>query len=337
MIEIFILILSIILTNFFLKKKNILSNTTGQSHQIYNQEQEVPLSGGLFILWYFYYSHEYFDIILIFYLSIFFILGLLTDLNSIKSPSYRFLVQILLLVFLIFHLEITIYDVRIEWINILLENYFFNIFFVLFCFLVLINGSNFIDGNNGISLGYFLIIFILLLNLISNKLIFYEGIFLLSFISILFVLLIFNLFNQLYLGDGGVYLLSLFSGFILIDLFSQNPNISPYFIVNIFWYPAFEILFSLIRKIKSKHSPLLPDTGHFHQLLFFYYLKKINLNKSFLNSITGLSINLYNGIVLYFSSIHINNTKIQIMFLFLSLILYLTTYYILIRFKKFTK
>ena len=147
----------------------------------------------------------------------------------------------------------------------------------------------------------------------------------------------FWLFNQLYLGDGGVYLLSLFSGFILIDLFSQNPNISPYFIVNIFWYPAFEILFSLIRKIKSKQSPLLPDTAHFHQLLFFYYIKKINLNKSFLNSLTGISINFYNGIVLYFSSININNTKIQIMFLFLSLILYLTAYYILIRYKKLTK
>ena len=88
------------------------------------------------------------------------------------------------------------------------------------------------------------------------------------------ILLIFNFLNQLYLGDSGVYLLSLFSGFILIDLFSQNPNISPYYIVNIIWYPAIEILFSLIRKIKSKYSPLMPDTT-FSSIIFFILSKKI--------------------------------------------------------------
>ena len=115
-------------------------------------------------------------------------------------------------------------------------------------FSVLINGSNFIDGNNGISLGYFLIIFVLILNLIDRKLIIYEEFYLFSLIVLLIILLIFNLFNKLYLGDSGVYLLSFFSGYVLIEIFSQNQNISPFFIVNIFWYPAFEILFSLIEK-----------------------------------------------------------------------------------------
>ena len=165
MIEILFLILSIIILNFFCKKKNILLNTTGQIHQIYNQEYQVPLSGGLFLFIYFCYNFIYFDIILIFYLTIFFLLGLFTDIDLIKSPTYRFLFQIILLISFIINLEIVIYDVRIELINDLLRNYYFNIFFVMFCFLVLINGSNFIDGNNGISLGYFFIIFLLILNL----------------------------------------------------------------------------------------------------------------------------------------------------------------------------
>ena len=223
---------------------------------------------------------------------------------------------------------------RIEWINRLLENNHFNTFFVLFCFLVLINGSNFIDGNNGISLGYFLIIFLLILNLINKELVFYEVIFITSFISILLILLIFNLFNRLYLGDSGVYILSLFTGYIVIDLFSQNLNISPYFVANIFWYPAFEILFSLIRKIKSRYSPLIPDTIHFHQLLFLYYLRKINFNKSTLNSITGLTINLYNGIILYFASLNIFNTKMQVLIISFSVVLYLLIYYFLLNYKN---
>ena len=174
MIEILFLILSIIIINFICKKKNILSNTTGQIHQIYNQSHQVPLSGGLFLFTYFCYNYIYFDIILIFYLTIFFLLGLFTDIALIKSPTYRFLFQILLLIFFIVNLEIVIHDVRIELINDLLKNYYFNIFFVLFCFLVLINGSNFIDGNNGISLGYFLIIFLLIFNLSDKELIFYD-------------------------------------------------------------------------------------------------------------------------------------------------------------------
>tara|TARA_B100000575_G_C23131584_1_gene656463 strand:- start:1614 stop:2633 length:1020 start_codon:yes stop_codon:yes gene_type:complete len=337
MIEIFFLILSIFLTNILFKKKKILPNATGQLHQIYNQDQHVPLSGGLFIIGFFYLNYDHFGLTLILYFTIFFLFGLFTDLNLIKSPSYRFLTQILLLIIFITHLEIQVYDVRIISINNLLENYYFNIFFVLFCFLVLINGSNFIDGNNGISIGYFLIIFILILNLINKDYIFFDETFLNSLIIILIILLFFNLFNQLYLGDSGVYLLSLFSGYILIDIFSQNQEISPYFIANVFWYPAFEILFSLIRKIKSNYSPLKPDTLHFHQILFNFYLKNINLSKTILNSITGLSINIYNGIILYFASLNISNTKLQLMVLFISLIFYLTAYFILLRYKNLSK
>lgn len=333
MIEILLFIVLIFLTNFLLKKRKFLSNNTGQFHQTYIQKENVPLTGGLFILIFFYYEYQYFDINLIIYLSVFFLLGLFTDIDLIKNPSYRFLFQILLLSIFLAHQEIAIYDIRINWFNNLLSNYYFNIFFVLFCFLVLINGTNFVDGNNGISLGYFLIIFLIIISLIRKDLLIYDEIFFNSFVLILIILLIFNLFNQLYLGDSGAYLLSLFSGYILIDIFIQNQNLSPYFIVNIFWYPAFEILFSLIRKTKSKFSPLMPDTLHFHQLLFFFFSKKNSLNKSFLNSLTGLSINLFNGIILFSASYFINNTKIQIAFLFLSIFAYILGYYFLLKFK----
>ncbi len=334
MIEIFILLAFILILNFILKKNKFLINYTGQSHQTYNQDQHVPLTGGIFILIFFYYKFQNFDFDLIIFLSFFFLLGLLTDLDYIKNPIYRFLFQILLLLFFIFYNDIEINDIRISLFNSLLSNYYFNLIFVLFCFLVLINGANFIDGNNGISLGYFSIIFIIIMNLINKDLISYEMNYLHPFLVVLSILLVFNLFNQLYLGDSGVYLLSLFSGYLLIDIFAENQNLSPYFIVNIFWYPAFEILFSLIRKIKLKHSPLMPDTSHLHQILFLYYSKKVNLDKNYLNSITGITINLFNGAILFLASLNINNTKIQILFLFISLIVYLGSYYILFKSKK---
>ena len=60
------------------------------------------------------------------------------------------------------------------------------------------------------------------MNLINKDLISYDINFLLPFLIVLSILLILNLFNQLYLGDSGVYLLSLFSGYLLIDIFVEN-------------------------------------------------------------------------------------------------------------------
>ena len=53
MIEIFILLTFIFILNFILKKNNFLLNYTGQSHQTYNQGQNIPLTGGIFILLFF--------------------------------------------------------------------------------------------------------------------------------------------------------------------------------------------------------------------------------------------------------------------------------------------
>ena len=70
------------------------------------------------------------------------------------------------------------------------------------------------------------------------------------------------------LGDAGAYTLSFFVGFLIIKCHNFNPNISPYFFITLLWYPCFENLFSIIRKIKSKFSPLTPDNNHLHHLIF---------------------------------------------------------------------
>ena len=46
----------------------------------------------------------------------------------------------------------------VDFFNSFLELKFFNIFFTLFCFAILINGSNFLDGLNGLLSGYYLIV-----------------------------------------------------------------------------------------------------------------------------------------------------------------------------------
>ena len=43
--------------------------------------------------------------------------------------------------------------------------------------------------------------------------------------------------------------------------------------MNLLWYPAYETLFSIIRKVLTKKSALSPDNLHLHQLIYIY-LKK---------------------------------------------------------------
>ncbi len=324
----------IFIINHILKKNKILLNYTGQNHQKYTHDNYIPLSGGLFIFLFFILNFNYFNIYFIIFLSAFYIFGLIVDLNLIKSPSLRFLIQIFFLIIFINNFDLSIKDLRITEINNLLENNYINMFFVIFCLLVFINGSNFIDGNNGLAIGYFLIIFLVFLYLYFKINFYYDINLLVKFIFLLIILLFFNLFNKIYLGDNGIYILSLFAGFLVINLSSNYPEISPYFMANLLWYPAFEILFSLIRKINSKFSPMDPDTLHLHQLLFYFFNKKLNISKIANNSLTGISINIYNLLVICFALFNIYNTKLQILFLSISISIYILSYFFLNNFKK---
>ena len=272
--------------------------------------------------------------VLTFYIFLFFLIGLIGDLNLFKSVMIRFLLQILLIIFFVISLNISIIDLRVGFLNEILNNFYFNIFFVSFCFLVLINGSNFIDGCNGLAIGYYLIIYVFLYYLIKNQIIVSEINLFLSLIFCLLILLIFNLLNKLFLGDNGIYILSIVTGYILIEIVNLNNYISPYYIMNLLWYPAFEILFSMLRKIRSNFSPMKPDTNHLHQLLFFYYKFRFSFSQTINNSLVGITINLYNLILIFIFSIYPENSKFQLTLVMINIINYLIIYKLLFDFKK---
>ena len=324
----------IIFLNLYLKKKNFLVNYAGLKHQLYTNQNSVPISGGLILLIFFIFNFNEYENFLLLFLFIFFLIGVLGDLNLVKSTFFRFFLQILFVVFFIFFFELNISNLRIDLINSFLENSIFNYFFVSFCLLVFINGSNFIDGNNTLSLGYFIIVLILILFLkFLNINILFNDIFLFSLLTVLIILYVFNFLNRIYLGDNGIYILSLFFGYYILKIHSLNLNISPYFIALLFWYPSFEMLFSFIRKLISKNSPMNADNNHLHQLLYFFLKKKIPA-KFFANTLTGLVINMFNIIVVSLSLLDIYNTKYQILILCIIIIIYTFLYISLKHYKK---
>jgi len=209
------------------------------------------------------------------------------------------------------------------------NNQLFSLIFTTLCIIFVINGSNFIDGFNGL-LGIHSSIIILILGIIN----FYFGNLELLFICILFLicLTIFLTFNfpnsKIFLGNSGSYLIGLILA-ILVILTSQKTQyhkVYPFFFACLLNYIFFETFFSFFRKIiYEKKNPLYPDKKHLHMLVFSYFKTHVK---------TTLSINFFYiltmAVVLFFFSYP---GLLKILFI-VQIFLYILVYFLLIAKKK---
>jgi hypothetical protein len=96
------------------------------------------------------------------------------------------------------------------------------------------------------------------------------------------------------------------------------------------WYPAFENLFSIIRKTLSKLNASKPDNFHLHHLLFSYLKVKMN-NKKIVNSLTGTILNFYNLIIFFIGAQFYNNTNFLVILVIINISVYIFSYFYLLR------
>lgn len=304
------------------------SATKNEQHKLLtNSKKIIPLSGSFFFLPILIILFYQADLIFLIFSGFFFFIGLLSDLKILTSPKKRFLFQFLVLILFVYFLSNLKIDFRIEMLDVIMNNNLIRIIIISFFFLVLLNGYNFIDGvNNLASLNIVMVlIFCFLLSnnyqidLLSNSLL------VLILCNIVFV--VFNFFGKSFLGDGGVYGLSFLVGFVLIYLSSISDEISPYFIAHLLWYPAFENLFSIIRRSFKKKKNYLADNNHLHQILFKCFVKyKIFKNKVFASSATGLLINFYLVISYYIGYLFYSKTNIQVFMIIINITVYILIY-----------
>lgn len=325
--EYLIFLILILLITIVANKKKILLNYSGSDHQKFLGSRNIPLIGGFFLLFcllkIFYDKNIYYNLA---FLLIFFV-GFSSDSKLLSSPKIRLFLQLLIVSIFIIYFDIHVTPTRIEFVDNFFQNNTYSIIFSIFCFMILINGSNFIDGLNGLSLGYFLIIF---LNLEISGLITISEFLNVKINFLLFsllIILVLNYFNFLYLGDAGSYLLAFFTGFFVVSLYNSIETVSPYYIILLFWYPCFEILFSLMRKYFQKKSPFKADNEHLHQLIFLYFKKKLNAkNTIILNDLSSIAINSFNFILIFLASKNPNLTSLQLKLIIIALVIYCLTY-----------
>ena len=135
------------------------------------------------------------------------------------------------------------------------------------------------------------------------------------------------------MGDSGTYAISFLVGVLFINFAYENYlTVSPYFVGSILWYPAIENLFSVLRRLSSRDKISNADNRHLHHFLYAFIKKNFLLKKSlFINTFTGVIINIYLIISALTSTIYFNQTKILLLIITINFIIYFVIYFLLLK------
>ena len=303
-------------------------------------DTDIPRSGGLACVISFFifillnnilFSKLYIDYLVV-GTGLFFI-GFLDDTKVRLSPKIRLVLMTLFLLICIIIFSIQIFNIDLIFLNQILSINIIYIFFVVLCFLFIINGCNLIDGFNGLLALQLIIINSMLLHINLENNLYSISILITAQIIILLVFLLFNFPSaKIFMGDGGAYLFGAFTALNVIETNNLNPSISSFFFCILLFYLFFEVFFSFVRKTIQKRSPIKPDSEHLH-MLSYKFLKFYKTNKD-CNYLNTLMINsIYCLLVL--PSIWAKESGVVCKYWFLCLILiYLFIYFRLNSFVK---
>ena len=321
-----IIFFSFFVLNLLSNKLLILKSKFYSPHQKLVGTESVPLIGGIILFISLCFTPTFNDELIIYCSFVLLVLGILSDIDYLKSPFTRLSLQLLVIIIFLFFSELRINDLRIDYLNLIFSNYYLGLFFSTFCLMIILNGSNFIDGLNGLNLGYFLIVLIVLLlaSIFKKFNINYESV--VPLIIVISFLLILNYLNYLYIGDSGAYLIGFVIGIYILKIHTANPLTSPYFFALLLWYPAFENFFSILRKKIHRYESTLPDTKHLHQLIYRYLFKKNFRYSQFSNQISSILINVYNLCIFLFSINFLDKTLYLCILIIFNIFIYLSVY-----------
>ena len=327
---------------FLLKKKNFhsLMDNQFEKPQAFHQNSTFRL-GGLTIyltlipaFFYLYYTKNTFYFEYVSFCTLFFVLGFLDDLKISIRPKFRLLIMIGFLVTLIIINQFSITSIDLEYLDNLMDIDIFALFFIILCFLFVINGCNLVDGFHGLLGIHALIIFSILLFINYGEGYYlgkpYGSNFIDLFYYIIVTIFVFLIFNfpkaKIFLGDSGAYLIGALVSISTINTNNFYPIISSFFFCILLFYLFFEVFFSFFRKLfLARQSPLLPDANHLHMLFYKYLLKKGN-KKDISNYKVSIYINLIYLFLITPGIVFMDNTIFCRFYFFFLIFIYIYFY-----------
>ena len=169
---IFLVFIAGILINYFIIKNyknlnlNILLDKEYSKPQSFHKQPVLCFGGSsiyiLFLIIFLFFNLKFFNHFFLLATAAFFI-GFVDDLKIKIRPLFRLILIFFLFFTIIKFLNININDFNIDFLNKFFKKYYYlELIFITLCFVFIINGSNFIDGFNGLlTLHALIILFIL--------------------------------------------------------------------------------------------------------------------------------------------------------------------------------
>ena len=278
--ELLFLLLSFICFFSFYYKGKTIGNIFNNFDKNNLEDIEIPLNGGVFLLLLNNIAllNEILSnknqttivVILILAINIFFIIGLVDDIKNLK-PITRLIISTLIVYLLINEVSyLQIREIRFSFITI--DTKILAIFFTIVCILTAQFSINMIDGIDGLAISYVLFVIIFIYIKTNGGL---NNLYLLSIISLVFALIL-NLKRKLFLGDSGIYLITVYLSLIIIyqyNIYQLDINQ----ILCLLSYPFIEMIRLILMRLLKKQNPMLGDRNHLHHLLTNKLGKKISL------------------------------------------------------------
>lgn len=189
-------------------------------------------------------------------------LGIADDLFKIKAINRIIIIigflYILNLNFNSFNINYFYSEIFMSKINVVL----IDPLFTAFCFFILYNIFNMLDGINGLMITYSLGCVFIIFSFINYP------IFFIMLIIILIVLLILNIKNKIFLGNNGSSLLSFIIAFFIIQASKENEIFfSEINIIILFFLPFIDFLRLFFFRLFKKQNPMKGDNNHFHHIV----------------------------------------------------------------------
>lgn len=197
-----------------------------------------------------------------------FLAGLAEDLSYGVSPRWRLIAAALSSLLAMILLDAWIARVDVPGFDWLLTFLPVAVIFTMFATAGVCNAFNLIDGLNGLSAGTGIITAIGLAAIahLTEQAQLASISFML--IAALMGFLVFNYpWGKIFLGDAGAYSLGHALAWFSVILMFRVPELTPWAVVLIFFWPLADTFFAIYRRHRSGRPADQPDRLHYHQLV----------------------------------------------------------------------
>lgn len=197
-----------------------------------------------------------------------FLMGLSEDLHYHLKPKVRLMIASLSAVVFVLFEGSRIQSIGLPFIDGVFSISIVSVLFTVFCFVALTNAINFIDGINGFASGKTLIVSgaILALSMRYSE----PGVVVLSaaiFTATLGLFMLNYPYGRIFMGDAGAYTLGFLLAACLITLHYRHPEISPWAIILVIFWPIADMAHSILRRAMGGKNPQRADMMHMHHVV----------------------------------------------------------------------